>query len=136
MTEYSPTEAAVTEHLINLLGEMIVDAASVAVQQENSAERTSGRWHAKHLESAEFHKSLAARLTDLAKLAKREFYGAAGPADAYPGRPGSRWRDIDGDMWIHGDDGRMWSVNEAEEPDEPAELDSHDGPMTSAGGES
>jgi hypothetical protein len=135
MTEYSPAEAAVTEHLINLLGQMIVDAASVAVQQENSAERTSGRWHAKHLESAEFHQALAARITDLAKLAKREFYGADS-ADAFPGQPGSRWRDDEGDLWIHGDDGRMWAVNELEEPDDPDALEQHLGPMAPVGGES
>lgn len=49
----------------------------------------------------------------------------------FPGHPGSRWRDVAGDEWVLGDDGRMNVVGCALDPNNVAEAY---GPMTRAGG--
>jgi hypothetical protein len=49
----------------------------------------------------------------------------------FPGTPGSRWRDADGDMWMLGDDGFMRLTYKRTAPDEVAKTF---GPMTLAGG--
>lgn len=51
----------------------------------------------------------------------------------FPGVPGSRWRDADGDMWIVGDDRRLHAVGCSLDPNKDAAIY---GPMTPAGGES
>lgn len=51
----------------------------------------------------------------------------------FPGVPGSRWHDKDGDMWILGDDRRMHAANCSLDPNEAAQAY---GPMTRVGGES
>ena len=54
--------------------------------------------------------------------------------NTFPGRPGSRWRDADGDTWMFGDDGRMWMLAYGTVPRETANLDDNYGPMTREGG--
>ncbi|ACU71900.1 hypothetical protein Caci_2991 [Catenulispora acidiphila DSM 44928] len=49
----------------------------------------------------------------------------------FPGRPGSRWRDADGDAWMLGDDGVMRMTNT---PSDPNDVAVAYGPMTRAGG--
>jgi len=51
----------------------------------------------------------------------------------FPGAPGSRWRDADGDMWMLGDDGFMRMTRKRTAPDEVAKTF---GPMTRVGGQS
>lgn len=50
----------------------------------------------------------------------------------FPGVPGSRWHDADGDMWVLGDDWRLHAANCSLDPNEAAQAY---GPMTRAGGE-
>ena len=52
-----------------------------------------------------------------------------GDVRAYPGRPGDGWSDCEGDIWVHCADGQMRLINEAEEPEDPAELNERFGPM-------
>lgn len=55
----------------------------------------------------------------------------AQPGDEdFPGASGSLWRDTDGDLWVHCADRQMRLITETEEPDSPAGLECHAGPMT------
>lgn len=52
---------------------------------------------------------------------------------AYPGQSGSFWRDLgEGDLWVHGADGRMWPITETVDPGSPFEIDANFGPMEPA----
>lgn len=52
---------------------------------------------------------------------------------AFPGVPGSRWRDGDGDIWVHGADGRMWLTgHQGHDNNTPEEAERFHGPMTRA----
>lgn len=54
------------------------------------------------------------------------------PVSAFPGTPGSRWRDMQGDEWVLEDDGRMCLGGTVLDANSVAEIY---GPMTRAGGE-
>lgn len=56
-----------------------------------------------------------------------------GSPASFPGTPGSRWRDADGDMWVLADDGKLRMTNRSTTPDDVKRLY---GPMTRVGGES
>lgn len=67
-------------------------------------------------------------------IRKKVVYAMDGHGAAeYPGHAGSRWRDTDGDVWIHSDDGRM---RMSHHPTDPETLATNLGPMTRVGGES
>ena len=52
----------------------------------------------------------------------------------FPGVPGSRWRDSDGDVWTHGDDGHVYMGRRPGEPATPELVHRKYGPMTPIGG--
>jgi len=56
------------------------------------------------------------------------------PPPWFPGVPGSRWRDSDGDVWTHGDDGHVYMGRRPGEPATPELVHRKYGPMTPVGG--
>lgn len=52
----------------------------------------------------------------------------------FPGEPGSRWRDVDGDVWTHDDDGYVYMDRWPGEPGSPELVHRKYGPMTLLGG--
>jgi hypothetical protein len=53
------------------------------------------------------------------------------PPTAFPGEPGSMWRDSDGDVWALCDDGRMRQTHSNTAPEDVERVY---GPMTRIGG--
>lgn len=52
----------------------------------------------------------------------------------FPGEPGSRWRDADGDVWTHGDGGHVYMDHRPDEPASPEIVQRKYGPMTPVDG--
>lgn len=53
----------------------------------------------------------------------------------FPGKPGSEWRDVDGDIWKHGDDGYVYMARRPGEAASSEIVHRRYGPMTLVGGE-
>lgn len=68
-------------------------------------------------------------LRQIAKLA--EYIAASQPSASFPGVPGDRWRDSDGDVWVLCDDGRMRQTHKNTAPEDVERVY---GPMTRMGG--
>ena len=127
MPDRTSADSAAIEHIFTTLAQQIADANRMAKSHEASAKGALAFSRGeKYRESAEFHRALAARLGDVVEVAKAKFAEAAA---AFPGDPGALWHDADGDLWVHCADGQMRLVTETEEPDSPAELERHAGPM-------
>jgi hypothetical protein len=52
----------------------------------------------------------------------------------FPGKPGDRWRDSDGDVWTLCSDGRMRQTPSTTAPEAPENVKRVFGPMTRVGG--
>ena len=128
MADTKPTAAEqAAEYLIEKLQQMHADAMRVVTSQEAAAEGANNyKRQIGYEESAAFHRALASQIDEvLHKLRAR----TAG----YPGIPGDRWRDGEGDTWVLCADGMMRMLYTDPMPWDPEGLPGEYGPMEPVG---